>query len=85
MGKIYDDGNFFSGVSYSVDEISFTYTSWNDSVGSALTKVAKTVPSSFNYAQGELWEKIAPLLKVEENEIKYCGYEGEIGGLNERA
>ncbi|MBR6773081.1 MAG: hypothetical protein IKM16_00290 [Clostridia bacterium] len=63
MGKIYDDGNFFSGVSYSVDEISFTYTSWNDSVGSALTKVAKTVPSSFNYAQVSCGKRLRPFLK----------------------
>ena len=81
MGKIYDDGKLFSGVSYSVDEIEFTYTSWSDDIGSSITKVAKGVPSAFNYAQDALWEKAGPLLKVEEDKIKYCGYEGEIWGL----
>ena len=81
MGKIYDDGKLFSGVSYSVDEIEFTYTSWSDDIGSSITKVAKSVPSAFNYAQDALWEKAGPLLKVEEDKIKDCGYEGEIWGL----
>lgn len=81
MGIHYDDGGFLT-VGYTVEEVEFTYSYWDDTVGYNLSCVAKKIPSSFNYNNFATWEKIGPLLKIEnENKIEYNSRESEIRGL----
>ena len=80
MSKHYDDGGF-SSVGYTVNEVKFSYSYWDDGVGDCFSKEAEKAPSSFNYENFATWEKIGPLLKVEDNNIQYNSREYEIRGL----
>jgi hypothetical protein len=50
-------------------------------VGDCFSKEAEKAPASFNHKNFETWEKIGPLLKVEDNNIQYNSREYEIRGL----
>ena len=80
MSKYYDDGRFLS-AGYTVNEVKFSYSYWDDSVGDCFSKEAEKAPASFNHKNFETWEKIGPLLKVEDNNIQYNSREYEIRGL----
>ncbi len=70
MGKSYSGPGFFD-ASYTVEDVTFSNSSWNDYLGSIMTKRAKNAPSNFNYQHQEIWERIGPLMKIDENAIEY--------------
>ncbi len=80
MGKTYSGPGFFD-ASYTVEDVTFSKTSWDDMLGNAMNAKAKTIPSSFNYYHRDIWERIGPLMKIDEDAIQYSSNAYEIEGL----
>lgn len=82
MGRSYsiNDGSWF-GSSYDCSDISQCNRSWNDSVGSRFTKAANSNISEFNSAHARMWEKMEPLLSLNEDQIQYTSQRYEIERL----
>ena len=83
MGITYNisDGSFF-GSSYTCSDVRQPCDrSWNDSVGSRLSKEANATVNRFNPAHAAVWERMSPLLDIREDAITYNSQAYEIKGL----
>ena len=82
MGITYNLGGGFFGSSYNCSDVSAPCNrSWNDSVGSRLSKEANASVSAFNPAHSHVWERMSPLLDLNENAITYSSQAYDIKGL----
>ena len=82
MGRSYsiNDGSWF-GSSYDCSDISSCDRGWDDCVGRRFTKVANSTISDFNSAHQRMWEKMEPLLSLNEDQIQYTSQDYEIERL----
>lgn len=67
--EIVSDSMF--NTSYTIEDIEFKHSKWNDFLGSKLTSKTKKIPSDINYKQNSVIEKTDYLAKLDVNEIKY--------------
>ena len=82
MGRSYsiNDGSWF-GSSYDCSEIDECRGDWDDCVGRRFTRAANASINDFNSAHARMWEKMEPLLDLNEDQIQYTSQDYEIERL----
>ena len=82
MGRSYsiNDGSWF-GSSYDCSDISQCDSNWRDCVGSRFTDAANSSIRDFKSAHSRMWEKMEPLLSLNEDQIQYNSQAYEIERL----